>query len=142
MPSNFTSFLLEKSTKSLYWTALEKIIWNPTPKNINHFFKCFTAKIEDVYFENNTKEKLLGESNQILILIFFSESHVTSLCKKASQKLHALARVTYYMDFYKRMNLVKAFITSQFSYCQLIWMFDGRNLKTIRLTGLRRTSLD
>ena len=49
------------------------------------------AKIEDFSIKNSTEEKLLGvkfDSN----LSF--ENHVTSLCKKASQKLHALARVS------------------------------------------------
>ena len=55
-----------------------------------------TAKIEGCTIKNSTKEKLLGikfDSN----LSF--ESHVTSLCKMASQKLHALARIPHYMDF-------------------------------------------
>ena len=84
-----------------------------------------TAKIEDFCIKNSTEEKLLGvkfDSN----LSF--EGHITSLCKKASQKLHALARISHYMDLNKRRNLMKAFITSQFSYCPLIWMFHSRNL--------------
>ena len=84
-----------------------------------------TAKIEDFSIKNNTEEKLLGvkfDSN----LSF--ENHVTSLCKKASQKLHALARISHYMDLNKRRNLMKAFITSQFSYCPLIWMFHSLSL--------------
>ena len=84
-----------------------------------------TAKIEDFSIKNSTEEKLLGvkfDSN----LSF--ESHITSLCKNASQKLHALARISRYMDLNKRRNLMKAFITSQFSYCPLIWMFHSRNL--------------
>ena len=66
-----------------------------------------------IYFKNSTEEKLLGvkfDSN----LSF--ESHVTSLCKKASQKLHALARISHYMDLNKRRNLMKALITCQFTY--------------------------
>ena len=84
-----------------------------------------TAKIEDFCIKNSTEEKLLGvkfDSN----LSF--EGHITSLCKQASQILHALARISHYMDLNKRKNLMKAFITSQFSYCPLIWMFHSRNL--------------
>ena len=84
-----------------------------------------TAKIEDFGIKNSTEEKLLGvkfDSN----LSF--ENHVISLCKNASQKLHAFARISHYMDLNKRRNLMKAFITSQFSYCPLIWMFHSRNL--------------
>ena len=67
------------------------------------------AKIEDFSIKNSIEEKLLGlkfDSN----LSF--ESHITSLCKKASQKLHTLARISHYMDLNKRRNLMKAFITS------------------------------
>ena len=84
-----------------------------------------TAKIEDFSIETSTEEKLLGvkfDSN------FFFKDHATTLCKKASQKLHALARISHYMDLNKRRSLMKAFITSQFSYCPMIWMFHSRNL--------------
>ena len=32
------------------------------------------------------------------------------------------------MDLSERRHLMKAFVTSQFSYCPLIWMFHSRNL--------------
>ena len=54
--------------------------------------------------------------------------HVSSLYKKASQKLHAIARVSPYLTTEKLRILLKAFIESQFSYCPLIWMFHSRNL--------------
>ena len=85
-----------------------------------------TAKIEDFSIKNSTKEKLLGvkfDSN----LSF--ENHVASLCEKASHKLHALGRISYYMDLNKRRNLMKALITFQISYRPLIRMFHSRNLK-------------
>ena len=83
------------------------------------------AKIEDFSIKNSTEEKLLVvkfDSN------LSSEGHITSLCEKASQKLHALARISHYIDLNKRRNLMKAFITSQFSYFLLIWMFHSHNL--------------
>ena len=83
------------------------------------------AKIEDFTIKNSTEEKL----SEIKCYSNFSfESHVTSLCKTTSQKLHALAKISHYMDLNKRRNLMKVFITSQFSYCPLIWMFHSRNL--------------
>ena len=84
-----------------------------------------TVKFEDFSIKNSTEEKLLGvkfDSN----LSF--KNCVTSLCKKTSQKLHAFVRISYYMDLNKRRNILKAFITSQFSYCPLIWMFHSGNL--------------
>ena len=81
-----------------------------------------TAKMEDFSIKNSTEGKLLGVKFDANLSF---ENHVTSLCKKASQKLHALARISYYMDLNKRRNLMKAFITSQFSYFPLIWMFQS-----------------
>ena len=57
----------------------------------------------------------------------FSE-HVTKLCKKGNQKLHALARVSKYLSSDKLKLLMKSFITSQFNYCPLAWMFHNRTL--------------
>ena len=54
--------------------------------------------------------------------------HITKIYKKASQKLHALARIAKYMDSQKLRIIMKAFIESQFNYCPLIWMFHSRVL--------------
>ena len=48
------------------------------------------------------KKKLVGISIDITLSF---EHHILSLCKKASQKLHALARIAQHMDFEKRRFL-------------------------------------
>ena len=53
-----------------------------------------TAKTADFIIKNSTKEKLLGVKFGYNLPF---ENHVTSLYKKASQKLHALARISHYM---------------------------------------------
>ena len=77
-----------------------------------------TTKIGKFNFKNSREEKLLVIKIDIKLSF---ENHVSSLCKKASQKLHALARVVNFVDLAKRKNLMKAFITTQFNYCPLIW---------------------
>ena len=42
------------------------------------------------------------------------DEHVTRLYNKASQKLHALARVSSYMTTEQRRKLMTAYINSQF----------------------------
>ena len=54
--------------------------------------------------------------------------HVTKLCKKGNQKLHALSRISKFMSKEKLKILMKTFIISQFNYCPLIWMFHNRTL--------------
>ena len=84
-----------------------------------------TAKIGEFDVKNDREEKLLGVKIDKKLSF---ENHVSSLCKKASQKLHALARVVNFMDLAKHKSLMKAFITSQYRYCPLIWMFHSRQL--------------
>ena len=55
--------------------------------------------------------------------------HVSQLCKKSSKKLHELTRIFKYVETSKRRVLVNSFITSQFSYCHLIWMFHSRRME-------------
>ena len=96
-----------------------------------------TAKIGEFDVKNSREEKLLGVKIDIKLSF---ENHVSSLCKKASQKLHALARVVNFMDLAKRKSLIKAFITCHFNYCPLIWMFHGRQLNN-RINKIQRRTL-
>ena len=69
------------------------------------------------------------------------DQHVSSICSKASKKLHVLGRTATFMSFKKRRTLIKAFIESQFNYCPLIWMFHSRimnnKINRINEKGLR-----
>ena len=56
------------------------------------------------------------------------EEHVEGLCKKASQKVSAVARISSLMRFEQRKRIVNLFITSHFSYYPLVWMFHNRRL--------------
>ena len=55
-------------------------------------------------------------------------SHVATLCKKTNQKLHALSRISNYVDRDKLRKIMKALLLSQFNYCPLIWMFFDRRM--------------
>ena len=66
--------------------------------------------------------------------------HVATLCIKASHKLHALTRVTHFMNMNKRRIIMKAFILSQFGYCPLEWMCHSRKLNT-RINRIHEISL-
>ena len=84
-----------------------------------------TAKIDNDYIGSEKEQVLLGitiDSN----LTF--ENRINNICKRASQKLNALARVVPYMNMQKRRIIMKSFVTSQFGYCPLIWMFHSRRL--------------
>ena len=81
------------------------------------------VSIGDASLTTGTKETLLG--NLVDSERSFDQ-HVSSICSKASKKLHALERTANAMSFEKRRTLIKAFIESQFNYCPLIWMFQSK----------------
>ena len=56
------------------------------------------------------------------------EEHIERLCKKASQKVSAVARISSLMRFEQRKRIVNLFITSHFSHNPLVWMFHSRRL--------------
>ena len=68
------------------------------------------------------------------------DDHVAELCKKASQKLHALARISHFMKIKQRQIIFKSFIYSQFGYCPLVWMFHSRKLNN-RINKIHERSL-
>ena len=81
--------------------------------------------IENDHISNSSSEKILG--------IYFDNklnfnTYLDTLCKKAGQKLHALARVSNFMSDKQKKFIMNAFISSQFSYCPLIWMCHIRTL--------------
>ena len=85
------------------------------------------------------------EDEQVLLDITIDsnltfENHINSICKKASQKLNALARIAPYMNIQKRRTIMKSFVTSQFSYCPLIWMFHSRRLNN-KINSIHKTAL-
>ena len=84
-----------------------------------------TLVIDGSSIETNTKEVLLGITIDKDLKF---DDHVNSLCKKACQKLNALARLAPYMSVEKRRIIMKAFIESQFGYCPLVWMFHSRGI--------------
>ena len=68
-------------------------------------------------------QKLLGLTFDIKLSF---TKHVQYLCKKAHPKLHALARLSNYIDPIKLRLILDAFLKSQFNYCPLVWMFHDR----------------
>ena len=99
--------------------------------------RASSANIEEFVLNNSNEKQLL--SIKIDTKLSF-ENHVSSLRKKASQKLHALARIVNHMDLNKHKCLMKAFVTSQFNYCPLIWMFHNRELNN-RLNRIHERAL-
>ena len=88
-----------------------------------------TSKEVDVEIGNEIIKKSLQET-LLGILIdnrLTFESHMESLCIKAGEKFHVLARIVNYMDISKKCSIMNPFIVSQFPYF-LIACFTVENL--------------
>ena len=95
------------------------------------------AKIGQSKIWEKEKQKLLGATIDRHLKL---EEHIVKQCKKARQKLSALARVCNILNQEGRRTLTKAFIESEFGYCPLIWMFCERNMNN-RMNHLHERSL-
>ena len=96
-----------------------------------------SATIDKYVIPASKSVQLLGV--QIDCNLDFNE-HVSNICKKVSKKLHALYRVSQYMNKNKLRIIMKAFIESQFGYCPLVWMFHSRTLNN-RINALHEKAL-
>ena len=96
-----------------------------------------TAKIGEFDVKNSREGRLLGVKIDTKLSF---ENPISSLCKKANQELHVLARVVGFIDLAKRKSLMKAFTTCQFNYCSLIWMYHSRQLNK-RITKIHERTL-
>ena len=85
----------------------------------------FEANINQNRISNTRFEKLLGVTfdNQLNL-----NHHISKICKTASNKLYALARVSHYMDEDKRRILFYSYFLSQFNYSHLIWMNRNKSI--------------
>ena len=127
-----SSFSLDKVINELEACINNLFKWfheNHTKANAGELFvttnSAVSAKIEEFVINNSNEEKRLGIKIDSKLSF---ENHVWSLCKKASQKLHALARIANSMDLSKCKFLMKSIVSSQFNYCPLICMFLSREL--------------
>ena len=80
-------------------------------------------KVVDSLIKTSTCEKPLGVKIDYKLTF---DNHVANLCKKANNKLRALARAKPYMTIEKRKLLMNSFFNAQLNYCPLIWMLHSR----------------
>ena len=111
----------------LNWVTNNALKANPDKFRLllSHPDESISVNVDGYQITNSKREKLLGIT--IDNKLSFNE-HVSGLCTKASQKLHALARVSKYMNTDKLRLIMKTFVNAQFGYCPLVWMFHSRSL--------------
>ena len=75
-----------------------------------------------------------GSSKKLLGIFIDSKltfnEHGFKLCKTASDKLHALDRISKYMTKDKLRTIINPIFSSLFAYFALAWMFHNRTLNS------------
>ena len=106
-----------------------------------HFFlspyQHTSININGSVIKSSNSEKLLGIT---IDSDFTFEEHINTLCRKASQKLHALSRISQYLSEHKKRILFKTVIMPQFNYCPLIWMCHSRGLNN-KINNIHKRAL-
>ena len=97
----------------------------------------FEANINENRISNTKFEKLLGVTFDNRLNF---NHHISNICKMAGNKLHALARVSSYIDQDKRRTLFSSYFLSQFNYCPLIWMNHNESINN-RINSLHERAL-
>lgn len=68
-------------------------------------------------------------------------SHISNICKKASQQLNVLKRIGNQLTKLGKLTIYYSFILSNFNYCPLVWHFCGegntKKLEKIQERALR-----
>ena len=131
---------VEKITKSWITFQYQLLFHEANPENC-HFLKISLEKTSI----NIRSKKISSSFIQKLLRIYgttklFSDHHVKSLCRKASQKLNASSRDAHYVNLSQRKVIMKAFIFSQFGYSPLVWMFHSRRLSN-RINNIHERAL-
>ena len=119
---------LENAAETLLqWFKDNRMKANPGKYHllINNTKESFQIRIGNETVSNSKYEKFLEV--KVDHELSFNE-HVSTLCKKASQKLNALSRIESCMTFDQRRLILNSFNTSHFSYCPTVWMFHSRKL--------------
>ena len=100
--------------------------------NYDKFHLLIPYHDDDVYInigmyiiKGSKSEKLIGIDIDNNLRV---DKYDSTLCDKASQKLHALARISKDVSDHKWKVLIKSFVLSQFGYCPLVWMFHRKTL--------------
>ena len=118
---------LERSSKSIFeWFENNGMKANPNKCNLLlSKNENFEANINENRISNTRFENLLGVTFDNRLNF---NHHISKIYKTDSNKLHALARVSNYINEDKGRILFSLYFSSQFNYCPLMWMNYNKSI--------------
>ena len=140
--------LTNETQTAIEWFKLNMMEANPDKFQVMLLSKKETNSSFHLDVNGST---LIGESNVKLLGITIDSqmkfvNHTNILCSKAARQLNAVCRLKTFLDTESRLSVVRSFVTSNFSYCPVIWHFSGAaangKMERILRRALRIISLD
>ena len=140
--------LTNETQTAIEWFKLNMMEANPDKFQVMLLSKKETNSSFHLDVNGST---LIGESNVKLLGITIDRqmkfvNHTNILCSKAARQLNAVCRLKTFLDTESRLSVVRSFVTSNFSYCPVIWHFSGAaangKMERILRRALRIISLD
>ena len=117
---------------ALQWFKLNPMVANPDKFQVlvvgNKNGSFINLEINGCDIESTSTVKLLGVTldNKLSFL-----PHVKNICKTATIRTKALMPVRGYLNQTKAFHLSNSYILSLFNYCQIVWMFCGKQGNTL-----------
>ena len=81
-------------------------------------------KFNNIEITCEDEVKLLGVNLDFMLNF---NSHVSSICKKASRQLNVLKRIGRHLNRLSRLTIYYSFVMSNFNYCPLTWHFTNES---------------
>ena len=94
-------------------TYLSYLCGKDVPQSI-----ALTAQIYEIPLSNHLK--VLGVTLDDKLTF---DIHIESICLSASRQIHAVKRLSKFLDESSRMLIYKSFVSSAFSYSTITWNF-------------------
>ena len=122
------SFKLEIETnRAIQWLKDNEMVANPSK-----FQLMFLSKYKNIEKNMFFDRKTIKSSDTVELLgitldknINFKR-HIQNICRKANNKTRAILRIRKFLNLEQAQVLAEAYISSNFRYCSLIWMFCGK----------------
>ena len=109
----------------LDWFSRNYMRENPDKYHLLSNCQPCSLKSGNQIINNDKCEKLLCIKIDHALTL---DTHVETLCNKASQKINDLSSLTFSLNFEQRRLIMNSFIMCYFSCCPVVWMFHSRKL--------------
>ena len=105
---------------------------NQTTANPDKFQSIILSRDRIDQFDNSVDGHVFSRGNSLKMLgvtlndnLNFNE-HVRNICQTASCQINALKCISNFLNEQCRMNVYKSFISANFNYCPIVWLFCGK----------------